>query len=251
MVINGHLFSVIRGPRPANLDYRISSGNDSKVVQLGRSMIEMLGVLAIIAVLSVGGIAGYSKAMEMWKINKAIDDYKTMIFGLLEHFDSIRKPLYNKNSGDTGMADIIQGLDLIPTSWQKINNSRFADSYGNYINIFYRSKGVNDNRLIIDMWLGGFQENSQGSISSAFSNKLCIQLYLNLAQPLHRTLHFAGNYRQGKNGSNFVPLFGDAYCQTGRYCLSQMTVQDFYNFCNSCQKDSEICTLTLSFTEFN
>lgn len=32
--------------------------------QIGRSMIEMLGVLAIIAVLSVGGIAGYSKAME-------------------------------------------------------------------------------------------------------------------------------------------------------------------------------------------
>ncbi len=32
--------------------------------QHGRSMIEMLGVLAIIAVLSVGGIAGYSKAME-------------------------------------------------------------------------------------------------------------------------------------------------------------------------------------------
>ena len=31
----------------------------------GRSMIEMLGVLAIIGVLSVGGIAGYSKAMSM------------------------------------------------------------------------------------------------------------------------------------------------------------------------------------------
>ncbi|MBS6473139.1 MAG: hypothetical protein KH347_02690 [Acetobacter sp.] len=29
----------------------------------GRSMIEMLGVLAIIGVLSVGGIAGYSQAM--------------------------------------------------------------------------------------------------------------------------------------------------------------------------------------------
>ncbi len=35
----------------------------------GRSMIEMLGVLAIIGVLSVGGIAGYSKAMETYKIN--------------------------------------------------------------------------------------------------------------------------------------------------------------------------------------
>ena len=39
---------------------------------IGRSMIEMLGVLAIIGVLSVGGIAGYSKAMEKFKINKTI-----------------------------------------------------------------------------------------------------------------------------------------------------------------------------------
>lgn len=39
----------------------------------GRSMIEMLGVLAIIGVLSVGGIAGYSKAMEKFKINKTIE----------------------------------------------------------------------------------------------------------------------------------------------------------------------------------
>ncbi len=32
--------------------------------QIGRSMIEMLGVLVIISVLSVGGIAGYGKAIE-------------------------------------------------------------------------------------------------------------------------------------------------------------------------------------------
>ena len=41
--------------------------------QSGRSMIEMLGVLAIVGVLSVGGIAGYSKAMTKFKINKTID----------------------------------------------------------------------------------------------------------------------------------------------------------------------------------
>ena len=39
----------------------------------GRSMLEMLGVLAIIGVLSVGGIAGYSKAMMKYKVNKAIE----------------------------------------------------------------------------------------------------------------------------------------------------------------------------------
>ena len=43
------------------------------MVQSGRSMIEMLGVLAIVGVLSVGGIAGYSKAMMQFKINKTID----------------------------------------------------------------------------------------------------------------------------------------------------------------------------------
>ncbi|MBQ8671436.1 MAG: hypothetical protein IJ525_02830 [Alphaproteobacteria bacterium] len=41
--------------------------------QNGRSMIEMLGVLAIIGVLSVGGIAGYSKAMMKYRINKTIE----------------------------------------------------------------------------------------------------------------------------------------------------------------------------------
>ena len=45
----------------------------------GRSMIEMLDVLAIIGVLSVGGIAGYSKAMEQYRINKAIDAIATII----------------------------------------------------------------------------------------------------------------------------------------------------------------------------
>ena len=44
-----------------------------KKTENGRSMIEMLGVLAIIGVLSVGGIAGYSKAMMQYKINKTID----------------------------------------------------------------------------------------------------------------------------------------------------------------------------------
>ena len=36
----------------------------------GRSMVEMLGVLAIIGVLSVGGIAGYTMAMNKYKANE-------------------------------------------------------------------------------------------------------------------------------------------------------------------------------------
>ena len=44
----------------------------------GRSMIEMLGVLAIVGVLSVAGIAGYSKAMAKYKINKVMDEVSTI-----------------------------------------------------------------------------------------------------------------------------------------------------------------------------
>ena len=46
---------------------------------IGRSMIEMLGVLAIIGVLSVGGIAGYSKAMMKFKINKTIEQMSMIL----------------------------------------------------------------------------------------------------------------------------------------------------------------------------
>lgn len=50
--------------------------------QSGRSMIEMLGVLAIIGVLSVGGIAGYSKAMSKYRINKTIDQVTMLVTNL-------------------------------------------------------------------------------------------------------------------------------------------------------------------------
>ena len=48
-------------------------------------MIEMLGVLAIIGVLSVGGIAGYSKAMTKYRINKTIEQI-TLIAGNIRSF---------------------------------------------------------------------------------------------------------------------------------------------------------------------
>ncbi|MBO7243767.1 MAG: type II secretion system protein [Alphaproteobacteria bacterium] len=39
----------------------------------GRSMVEMLGVLAIIGVLSIGGIAGYTLSMNRYRANAVVD----------------------------------------------------------------------------------------------------------------------------------------------------------------------------------
>ena len=61
----------------------------------GRSMVEMLGVLAIIGVLSVGAMSGYSKAMMKYKLNKqteqigSILDYATLHYEDLDRIDVI------------------------------------------------------------------------------------------------------------------------------------------------------------------
>ncbi len=54
----------------------------------GRSMVEMLGVLAIIGVLSVGAIAGYSKAMGKYKLNKTIDQMSNIIANIRTIFSN-------------------------------------------------------------------------------------------------------------------------------------------------------------------
>ena len=61
-------FFIVNGKRDEQkMDIKI------KKYQKGRSMIEMLGVLAIIGVLSVGGLLGYSKAMDKYRVNETIN----------------------------------------------------------------------------------------------------------------------------------------------------------------------------------
>ena len=54
------------------------------ISQSGRSMVEMLGVLAIIGVLSIGGIAGYSYAMDKHKANRAINEINLRMVDLIQ-----------------------------------------------------------------------------------------------------------------------------------------------------------------------
>ncbi len=56
--------------------------------QAGRSMVEMLGVLAIIGVLSIGGISGYSKAMAKFRINKTLDQISMLVMNIRSLFAS-------------------------------------------------------------------------------------------------------------------------------------------------------------------
>lgn len=117
-----------------------------KNLENGRSMIEMLGVLAIIAVLSVGGIAGYSKAMEMYKVNKLIGEYSHLIVGAKEVFNNpkLSKGYWGGGSGE----HIFRDLGYVPDTWK----GSLYDSAGNIV------------------WLYAEHTNADGTIASHHIN---------------------------------------------------------------------------------
>ena len=94
--------------------------------QNGRSMIEMLGVLAIIGVLSVGGIAGYSKAMMKFKINKTIEQ--------ITHISQNIRTLYtNQKCYDFNSVtkfDMMKNTGLIPDNMIDEENGIENDEFG-------------------------------------------------------------------------------------------------------------------------
>lgn len=71
--------------------------------EFGRSMVEMLGVLAIIGVLSIGGIAGYRYAMTQHKLNQLFYDIEIERVAALEEMNKENPTSYvseTKNSGE-------------------------------------------------------------------------------------------------------------------------------------------------------
>ena len=100
-------------------------------VSTGRSMIEMLGVLAIVGVLSVGGIAGYSKAMEKWKQNKWIQQIEELIFNIKDTYKLEKQ--YGKRSED--ILPTLKEIGIVPQGF--LNNDN-RDLFGNRVSVIMR-----------------------------------------------------------------------------------------------------------------
>jgi len=59
--------------------------------EFGRSMVEMLGVLAIVGVLSVGALAGYSQAMKKHKLNQTTEQIVTIMQNIRSKFGNSKR----------------------------------------------------------------------------------------------------------------------------------------------------------------
>ena len=233
-----HWCDKILGTRP-----RMTGARNAN--SFGRSMIEMLGVLAIIGVLSVGGIAGYSKAMEKFKINKATEEYNYMVWGLIEHLDDLRRI---KLTNDwIPLADYVSDLNLVPESWEKVQFpaltsgltlSGFRDTYNNYVFLLLHPDG---NIVQIETRVGGQSSTDDGQISESFSKEFCINWFSNVAQPLSSVLKSAS---LGKKSAT-LEFFGAAYCPAGSKCLKDLAVSDISQLCASCDKKNEWCEVIM------
>ncbi len=209
-----------------------SARND--VSSVGRSMIEMLGVLAIVGVLSVGGIAGYSKAMEKFKLTKALGDYSMLINGLIEYKDNIRK--IKTNDSLYGLVDVVQSLNLVPETWKKVSAMHISDNYGNVLRIYSNNMNSDYVFYVVDFYLGGTKTSDKGTeVSSGFSTKLCLGLLTDLVAPLETAIASV-NIWHTPDTSHAIGISKSKF-----HDLSYL-----HYACNSCGQD-EACAISVIF----
>ena len=111
--------------------------------QTGRSMIEMLGVLAIIGVLSVGGIVGYTKAMERYRVNETVNQISHIVQNTRDLFKTQPNlygamSFYNTNMSNTNLANrqLADKAKIFPTALVK---NGYKNLFGG--EIYYRADG--------------------------------------------------------------------------------------------------------------
>ena len=207
-----------------HLDIRVKPEYDS-IENTGRSMVEMLGVLAIIGVLSVGAIAGYSKAMMKYKLNKHAEAVNMSINNVL----SIKDKLQHTPNTNTYYGTLFYKLNLLPDGIRYIRNDLLEESWfkGN-IAIYYNNTEYSN----------GGGRNSFGQIYFQFSPsaqgvEICRNIMI-AAKENASNLIAVSLYQTSEIGR----LWGDTRCSSETECLHNTSINKIHNLCNACDDGS-------------
>ncbi len=201
----------------SNLDYRVKFENDN--ICTGRSMVEMLGVLAIIGVLSVGAIAGYSKAMFKYKLNKHAEAVNMLINNSLM--------LKDKVISGTNMPNILEKTNSLPDGIYRSGSLYLYDRYFNVPMYIYW------NTTPYDGTYGGIQFKFS---SSTEGREICRNIVIAAKENAANlwlvevgkkdSLDETGEYYVGH-------LYGDAFCSK-RNCLRDLDLDKIDKLCSPC-----------------
>lgn len=123
--------------------------NVYKNEQSGRSMVEMLGVLAIIGVLSIGGISGYSKAMAKYRVNKTLDQISMLVMNI--------RSLFSASVDYSGLNNAISiQMGIIPGDMQTGVAGQITNAYQG--RVFIGNPAANNTREFFVEYTGLTQE---------------------------------------------------------------------------------------------
>lgn len=192
--------------------------------QTGRSMVEMLGVLAIIGVLSVGAISGYSKAMFKYKLNKHAEQYNTLINAVARNAYSFDN-LYTDGTQDITAYFIKMGE--IPT--EMIKNNHVYDIF-NQKCIIALNKDPTNNQKSINL---SVIADSSLKTKSAESLEICRNMLITAKENANSISSVTNVTRNDDDtGYNNTVFWGDKNCAKGySSCLKSLTLDNIYNFC--------------------
>ena len=214
----------------------------------GRSMVEMLGVLAIIGVLSVGAIAGYSKAMFKYKLNKQAESFNMLLntaIQLQPDFDRTVK------AGGYFRADFFHKANLIPDGMTYKNNHIYDVFMGSYEIMYYSSK-LSDGHPYTE-YLIQYDVARSGNSATSRSIEICRNM-LTVAKENAGDLPFI-QMRSGKDNTSGdfdeSRIYGDKECPKNRTCLRNMGVKDMDDFCSSCNSENWCAIMFYIYHKYN
>ncbi|MCM1323528.1 MAG: hypothetical protein NC218_05140 [Acetobacter sp.] len=181
----------------------------------GRSMIEMLGVLAIVGILSVGGIAGFSKAMMKYKLNKQTEQ----IVSILNYASINMDMLFQSFNGRVeNVTEILKNTGAFPEEMLKSNTPNYVyDIFGNTVWVQMLKYDSGEKYFELMMTL---KERATES---------CVNLALLAKQ-------YSENLWRVKYGEEQNSLWGDSYCGEDTDCLRDVTIAEILESCKICEK---------------
>ncbi len=191
-------------------------------LQYGRSMVEMLGVLAIIGVLSVGAIAGYQKAMFKYKMNKFTVSFNQLVNNIIQ-----LKPKLDKAYNNTSLSnEILNQLNLIPDGlkYNSSDNSIY-DIFNSKITFHYGMTRNTDGRYFLESYISYTLDYANNMITLHGSN-VC-QNILNIAKENSANITYIGL----QHGKGTQVIEGDYSCKNKSNCLKYLNMIDIENYC--------------------
>ena len=118
--------------------------------QYGRSILEMLGVLAVVGILSVIGVKSFHYAMERHRVNELAEEYIGFIQNLLPYETDFVKIKKTKSPEKAlYLVPYLRKMNIIPPKWQIVNGNYLRDSIGVLLDPLIRHEpgGIRENKI--------------------------------------------------------------------------------------------------------